>query len=94
MQIKWEDVLNTFFLNDAELINYVQKYETCIKANSDWEFVGIYYDEGISGTKKEKRTELLRLISDCENRNVDFIITKSISRFARTQQTVLSLFEI
>ena len=66
-------------------------YESYIKANSDWEFVGIYYDEGISGTKKEKRTELLRLISDCENRNVDFIITKSISRFARNTTDCLEL---
>lgn len=66
-------------------------YETYIKANSDWEFVGIYYDKGISGTKKEKRTELLRLISDCENRKIDFIITKSISRFARNTTDCLEL---
>lgn len=58
-------------------------YESYIKANPDWEFAGLYYDEGISGTKKEKRAELLRLISDCENLQVDLIITKSISRFAR-----------
>lgn len=58
-------------------------YEAYIKANPDWEFVGIYFDEGISGTKKENRTELLRLISDCENKKIDFVITKSISRFAR-----------
>ena len=42
-------------------------YESYIKGNPDWEFCGLYYDEGITGTKKEKRTELLRLISDCEN---------------------------
>ncbi|MDP3057877.1 MAG: recombinase family protein, partial [bacterium] len=30
-------------------------YESYIKANQDWEFVDIYYDEGITGTKKEKR---------------------------------------
>lgn len=66
-------------------------YETYIKANSDWEFAGTYYDEGISGTKKEKRTELLRLISDCENRKIDFIVTKSISRFARNTTDCLEL---
>jgi len=64
-------------------------YESYIKANSNWEFAGIYYDEGISGTKKEKRKELLRLISDCENRKIDFIITKSISRFARNTMDCL-----
>lgn len=66
-------------------------YETYIKANSDWEFAGIYYDEGVSGTKKEKRTELLRLITDCENRKIDFIVTKSISRFARNTTDCLEL---
>lgn len=58
-------------------------YDSFIKSKPDWEFAGIYYDEGISGTKKEKRAELLRLISDCENKKIDFIVTKSISRFAR-----------
>ena len=64
-------------------------YEAYIKANPDWEFVGVYYDEGISGTKKENRTELLRLITDCENKKIDFIITKSISRFARNTMDCL-----
>lgn len=64
-------------------------YEAYIKANPDWEFVGVYYDEGISGTKKENRTELLRLIADCENKKIDFIITKSISRFARNTMDCL-----
>jgi site-specific DNA recombinase len=58
-------------------------YESYIKANPDWEFAGIYYDEGISGTKKENRTGLLRLLEDCEKKKIDFIITKSVSRFAR-----------
>ena len=66
-------------------------YESYIKANPDWEFVGIYYDEGISGTKKENRTELLRLISDCENKKIDFIVTKSISRLARNTTDCLEL---
>ena len=58
-------------------------YESTIKANPAWEFAGLYYDEGITGTKKEKRPELLRMIKDCEKRNIDLIMTKSISRFAR-----------
>lgn len=66
-------------------------YESYIKKNPEWEFVGIYYDEGITGTKKEKRTELLRLIADCENGLIDFIITKSISRFARNTMDCLEL---
>lgn len=66
-------------------------YETYIKANSDWESAGIYYDEGISGTKKKKRSELLRMLSDCENGKIDLIITKSISRFARNTTDCLEM---
>ena len=43
-------------------------YEAYITANPDWEFAGIYYDEGITGTKKEKRPALLHLIDDCEHK--------------------------
>jgi len=66
-------------------------YESYIKANPNWEFAGLYYDEGVSGTKKEKRSELLRLVSDCEHKKVDFIVTKSISRFARNTTDCLGL---
>ena len=58
-------------------------YETNIKSNPDWEYVGLYYDEGVSGTSMAKRDGLLRMISDCEKGLIDFIIIKSISRFAR-----------
>lgn len=53
-------------------------YEAYIKANPDWEFVGIYFDEGISGTKKENRTELLRLISSCEINEYDEQLVRRI----------------
>ena len=66
-------------------------YETYIKANPEWQYAGIYYDEGVSGTKKENRTELLRMISDCESRKIDLIITKSISRFARNTTDCLEM---
>lgn len=69
----------------------IKHYETYIKANPDWEFAGLYYDDGITGTKKEKRPELLRMIADCENRKIDFIVTKSISRFARNTTDCLEL---
>ncbi len=58
-------------------------YENYIKSNDDWEFAGLYYDEGITGTKKEKRDGLLSMVAACERGTIDMIITKSISRFAR-----------
>jgi hypothetical protein len=42
------------------------------------------YDEGITGTKKHKRTELMRMMKDCENGLIDYIITKSISNTYRS----------
>ena len=66
-------------------------YETYIQAHENWKFAGLYYDEGISGTKKEKRSELMRLLSDCEAAQIDFIITKSISRFARNTTDCLEM---
>lgn len=64
-------------------------YEAFIKANSDWEYAGLYHDEGLSGTRLDNRDGLQRLLRDCEQRKVDFIITKSISRFARSTTGIL-----
>ena len=66
-------------------------YEKYILSRDDWEFAGLYYDEGITGTKKEKRPELMRLMADCAARNIDFVITKSISRFSRNTADCLEL---
>ena len=66
-------------------------YENYISSRDDWEFVGLYYDEGISGTKKEKRYELMRMINDCEAGKIDFVITKSISRLTRNTTDCLEL---
>ena len=49
----------------------------------NWEFVGIYGDEGISGTKTDRRIGFMKMIRDANNKKIDLILTKSISRFAR-----------
>lgn len=66
-------------------------YEQYISAHDGWELAGIYYDEGISGTKTENRAELLRMISDCEAGRIDLVITKSISRFSRNTADCLEI---
>ena len=58
-------------------------YTEFIEKNPDWELAGIYADEGISGTRAEKRPEFLKMIDACEKGQIDFVITKSISRWAR-----------
>lgn len=66
-------------------------YEDYIKSNDEWEYAGLFYDEGITGTKKECRDGLLSLIDACENGLIDLVITKSISRFSRNTMDCLEL---
>lgn len=68
-----------------------EHYESYIKANPGMEYAGLYYDEGISGTKVEKRDGLLQLLKDCENGKIDRVITKSISRFSRNTTDCLEM---
>lgn len=72
--------------SDKQLDSYdmqVKYYSELIKNNPVWDYMGIYSDEGISGTNTSKRDGFNSMISDCENGLIDTIITKSISRFAR-----------
>ena len=61
----------------------IAHYTDFIKKNPEWEFAGIFADDGISGTNTKKREEFNRMIDECMAGNIDMIITKSISRFAR-----------
>ena len=63
--------------------NQMRFYTEMITANPEWEFAGLYADEGISGTRADKRPEFQHMIRDCQNGKIDYIITKSVSRFAR-----------
>ena len=63
--------------------NQMRVYTEMIAARKEWEFAGLYADEGISGTRADKRPEFQRMIRDCQNGKIDYIITKSVSRFAR-----------
>ena len=72
--------------SDEQATSYeaqVEHYTEYIQKNPDWEFTGIYADDGISGTNTKKREEFNRMIDDCKAGKIDMIITKSISRFAR-----------
>ena len=64
----------------AAQISYYTEY---IKGREDWEFVGVYTDEGISGCSTKRREGFQRMISDAMAGKIDLIITKSVSRFAR-----------
>jgi site-specific DNA recombinase len=61
----------------------VEHYTKFIQDHPDWKLAGIYADDGISGTNVKKRDEFNRMIDECMAGNIDMVITKSISRFAR-----------
>ena len=61
----------------------VAYYTDLINKKKEWTLAGIFADEGISGTQTKKRTEFNRMIRMCNNKKIDLIITKSISRFSR-----------
>lgn len=67
-------------------------YTKFIQSHPDWEFAGLYSDEGISGTNTKKRDGFNQMIKDALDGKIDLIVTKSISRFARnTVDTLLTV---
>lgn len=77
---------------DASILSLsaqVEYYTKYIQQNPDWTMAGIYIDEAKTGTK-DTRENFVRLIKDCENGLVDFVITKTVSRFARNTVDLLS----
>ena len=73
----------------------VDFYTRYIQSNPNWEFVAVFSDEGITGTNTRKRDGFNLMIQKAMNGEIDLILTKSISRFARntvdTLQTVRKL---
>ena len=69
----------------AAQINY---YSKLIQSNPEYEYAGVYADEGLSGTL-EGRPEFQRMIRDCRDGKIDRILCKSISRFARNTVMLL-----
>ena len=79
------------------LENQMTYYENLISLNPDYEYMGVFADRGISGTK-DNRPEFQRMLNLCREGKIDLIITKSISRLARNTvvmlQTVRELKDI
>lgn len=71
------------------LSSQVSYYSELIQKNPEWEYVGVYADEAITGTIAKKRDEFKRLIADCDAGKIDIVLCKSISRFARNTVDLL-----
>ena len=68
--------------------NQKRYYEQMIKSNLQYNFVGVFADEAISGTT-DARPEFQRMITLAKNGYIDIIYTKSISRFSRNVKDLL-----
>ena len=80
--------------NSADQLNsysaQIRVYTKMIKEHSEWELIEIFADEGISGMKADNREEFQRMIRMCQLKQIDLILTKSVSRFARNVKEALS----
>ena len=81
------DQLHSF----AAQIRYYKDYE---KKHPQYMLVDIYADEGITGTEMEKRDDFNLMIRDCQKGEIDRIIVKSVSRFARNTQELLATIRL
>lgn len=58
-------------------------YTQLITSRPGWTMAGIYADEAISGTSRAKRKQFNEMMEAALAGKMDYIVTKSISRFAR-----------
>ncbi|WP_297210402.1 recombinase family protein [uncultured Flavonifractor sp.] len=78
-----EDQANSF-------ANQQQYFLTWISRNPDWVLQRIYADEGISGTSTKKRRQFNAMIAAARAGEIDLILTKEVSRFARNTLDTLA----
>ena len=76
--------------NIESLNTQISYYTSLIQNNLSWQYVGVYYDKGVTGTKVN-RPGFQELMYQCNQGNVDMIITKSISRFTRNTVDLLDI---
>lgn len=80
--------------SDEQLTSYEAQtdyYEKLIRSKPEWEFAGMYADEGISGTSTRNRPGFNAMIEDALAGKIDLIVTKSVSRFARNTVDSLTM---
>ena len=72
------------------LSTQVSYFNKLIQDNPYWEFAGVFYDKGISGTSTKKREGFQSMMTAAEEGKIDLILAKSIQRFARNTVDLLS----
>lgn len=78
---------------EDSLENQISYYTTLISENPIWQFAGIFADDGISGSSTRKRNQFQLMLSKAFAGEIDIIIVKSISRFARNLLDFLKIIQ-
>lgn len=78
---------------ETSLVEQITYYSDLIIDNENWEFSGIFADDGISGTSTYNRKQFNLMIKKANAGLIDIIITKSISRFARNVTDLLETIQ-
>lgn len=69
----------------------MQWYDDQAKYHPNWNVVGKYIDEGITGTLAKKRPSFMKMIEDARQKKFDLIVTREVCRFARNTVDTLVL---
>ncbi len=75
------------------LIAQKQFFQRYFNTHPNWENVGIYADEGLSGTSLEKRDQFNDMLNVARNGGIEIILTKEVSRFSRNVLDLLNIVE-
>lgn len=68
----------------------VSYYSHLIQSTPGWDYVGVFIDEGITGTSTKHRDGFKHLMDTAKAGGIDVILTKSISRLARNTVDLLA----
>ena len=79
-----EDQLNSL----SAQRQFFQKY---ITEHPGWSLVRVFADEGLSGTSIKRRPQFAEMIRRALDGEIDLIITKEVSRFARNTVDTLQV---
>lgn len=72
---------------EQSLENQIEFYAAYIQKHPSWDFAGIYFDK--ASWVRTKRSGYRNLLKDCDQRKIDLILVKSLSRFGRDTAEII-----
>lgn len=79
---------------ESSLTYQIENYTKMIMTNPDYEFCGVFVDDGVTGTSIYKRKEFQKMIDKAMSGQIDLIITKSLSRFSRNAEDAINMIRM